>query len=255
MKSIGVNGHHLSEKLRICAEEGLPSGLSLTFSHEETILGTGGALRGFNAADSLLMNGDIYFDMNLQPLFKEFYDTKPLAALGVLSLPEKSCYSSVKIESGGRIRAIGGKREENDYFYCGIAMISEKLMKSIKPGFSDLIAHHLMPAIKEGLIVLGVPLEGLWLDLGNKETFIKNSFLALQRIKNGEMKIDNQQGHLLNGSLISHDAEIGDSVIFEKPSIIGKNSKIENGTVLDGAIVFPGTHVKKGGKVSGIVLS
>lgn len=86
--------------------------LALTYSHERTPLGTGGAvlqaLRSLPEAPALVLNGDSWLDMDLSA-FDAWCEARPQTDAMVLrEVPDVSRYGSVRLD-GERVTAFGEK--------------------------------------------------------------------------------------------------------------------------------------------------
>ena len=94
LKKAGVTGlvinlHHLGEKIRAFVLEKKSFGLSVEYSEEPIILGTGGGIKAArrfleNESEFIVHNGDIYSEINLKELLETHQRERPVATLAVM---------------------------------------------------------------------------------------------------------------------------------------------------------------------------
>ena len=218
-----INTHHLPE-----AWSGFDSERDVTLFHEPVLLETGGGLKNIAAwvsDDALLIhNGDIFSTLPLEKLIAA-HEASGLPV--TLALRSEGIAKHITLDPSGTrvtdIRKLLGK-SEGSHVFSGIYCVS--------PGFLDLIPAgekiSVIPAFLElaktgqlGAIVLD---EGVWLDLGDRE-----SYLQAHR----ELDL---------GPAIHPLATIGIGAIVER-SIVGPGAMIESGAVVRDSVVWPGGRV------------
>lgn len=106
-------------------------GLKIDYSIEDSPLGTGGAillaLNKIKSENVFIINGDTYFDLNLQ-LMRDFFNSKKYEILIALKhLENFDRYGTVKLNND---KIIGFKEKqycESDYINAGIYLLNKKL--------------------------------------------------------------------------------------------------------------------------------
>ncbi|MBF0193585.1 MAG: nucleotidyltransferase family protein [Magnetococcales bacterium] len=166
IEDIVINTWHLADKLTDFVGSGNQWGAKVLFSNEDRLLNTGGGVR--NALDKLgdgptiLVNGDILWSLDLQPLLTKYNPKKMDAMLGLTTNPHyKKSDFSCKAE-GGNIQRAEGK--DDGYTYTGIMIFSpQTLLKyplqpfSLNRFFDDKMVEKRL---------FGLPLHGEWADMG-----------------------------------------------------------------------------------------
>jgi NDP-sugar pyrophosphorylase family protein len=221
-----VNTHHLP-----AAWDGFGSGYDLTLFHEPILLETGGGLKNIGnwlGGDSVLVhNGDIFSTLPLEKLIAAHEASGLPVTLAVRS---EGVAKHIALDpTSARVSDIRNSlgRGEGTHTFTGIYCVS--------PAFLDLIPAaekiSVIPAFLElaksgqlGAIVLD---EGVWLDLGDRESYLK------------------AHRELGLGPEIHPLAKIAPEALVER-SIIGLGAILEKGTTVRDCVIWPGARVTEG---------
>jgi NDP-sugar pyrophosphorylase family protein len=184
---VAVNVHHLAARIEAALGRGNRLGLTITYSPEPILLGTGGCLlplrRYFTGEPFLMLNGDTIMDLDLPAMIAMHRDRGALATMALRETAASEDYSQIEIDANRQIRRMRllvdrAHRRFDDYpdkiaaefgpdlralMYCG-AMICEPAvfeMMPADPPFS-LIADTLAPMVARGLPLSGYIHEGLF---------------------------------------------------------------------------------------------
>lgn len=177
-----INLHHRGNQIRQALGDGSRWGMTIRYSEEPRILGTGGGIRKvakfLSERPFLVINGDIVVEINLDKVI-EFHQRKKAAATLVLREdPEADSWGSIGIDSRQRIRQL---RNQPDWtgeplakrMFAGIHVMDSRVLTRIPPhGFSDIINVYI-EMLKKGEPLFGHPLKGYWMDIGTPERYDK----------------------------------------------------------------------------------
>ncbi|MBI5409704.1 MAG: phosphotransferase [Nitrospirae bacterium] len=208
VNKIGINLHHKKELLEEWLKENLENkntplnpllieGKSIPFEkiiffREETILGTGGALKNAETLLSegafLVHNSDVLSDIILESLLEHHLSSNNLVTLAVHDYPE---FNNVIVDENGFVKAVGagfkpapadGKRTA----FTGIAVYEPDFLKFLPEGASSVVDAWLK-AVNAGQKIgtLDVSRGGFenrpyWSDLGTPEAYASAVFDALR---------------------------------------------------------------------------
>ena len=242
------NIHHHSDRIRdFIGSSNLP-GLTVTFSEEPVILGTGGGLKKceklLGAEEFLLVNSDIITDIDVRLLIRHHQQSGRPGTLALYATPEAESIGYIGIE-GGLVKDFRNQRNTgfvSSLIYTGIAVLSPKIFRFLKEEFSGIVDSGFTGLIDNG--GLGCYLhKGLWMDIGT----MRNYWLAnLDRdgaiaSLAGEMqRVIGMHPHVISPeACVSRDANVTGSVIG-KGCHIGAHSTIMN------SVVLPGVSIKLG---------
>ncbi len=143
-KNIVINTHHLSNKIIRSVGSGKKYGLKITYSHEEEIKGTGGALvtakKIIQKEPFLLISGDLWSDYPIE----KFLDFKLKKAAHLIFVREKKSKDAY-LEAG----IVKNSKTKNNLTYAGIAVINPKIFKGLKEDYYDLWTDLLQKYVKQ----------------------------------------------------------------------------------------------------------
>ena len=143
-KNIVINTHYLSDKIITSVGSGKKYGLKITYSQEEEIKGTGGALvtakKIIQKEPFLLISGDLWSDYP----FEKFLDFKLKKAAHLIFVREKKSKDAY-LEAG----IVKNSKTKNNLTYAGIAVINPKIFKGLKEDYYDLWTDLLQKYVKQ----------------------------------------------------------------------------------------------------------
>jgi len=254
--------------------DGSASGVSLSYSREEQLLGTSGGVR--NAAEFLgdsflVISGDALTDIDLEAMrgFHESHDG--IATLAMKRVEDTSQFGVAIVGADGRVQGFQEKPHPSealsDLANCGIYMFrkeifdffpepgtSEAAGQGDPPGFADW-AMDVFPRLLEGDVPFySHEIDAYWNDIGNLEELRSGNIDALTgavRVdREGELVEGYRSGERMEGEpdlagpvLLGPGCEIGDDVRIDGPSIIGDNVRVGDGSRLKEVIALPGAEV------------
>ena len=167
IRDIVINLHHLGELIEATLGPGHDLGVSITYSHEKTLLETGGgivqALPLLGAAPFLILNGDIWTDYPFERLTDSTHSLgNDLARLVLTQTPAH--------RSGGDF-GLDGERVTRDterpYTYCGVSVLAPELFRNAPRGRFSL-RDLLFDSIARDR-VRGELFQGRWTDIGTPD--------------------------------------------------------------------------------------
>lgn len=177
-----INLHHLGVRLREAVERRYPSTV-ITFSAEDPILGTAGAI--LRAAEAgllpderfLVVNGDLFSTLPLARLSISLEAGSALSALGVVPNSHPEVETPLWGDSHGRLVGVGrrpGSGVTGPWLFTGLQAARSELLGRIPVGISELARDLLVPSVERrdgafSLVPYRVPEEGFWFDLGTRE--------------------------------------------------------------------------------------
>jgi mannose-1-phosphate guanylyltransferase len=236
-----VNTHHLADQVR---EEVLGKNfpLPVTVSPEPAILGTGGAL--WRARDLLgdrpflVVNGDIYTDLDFAAVYAAHLARRPLATMVLRDEPE---FNSV-ILAGERIlgfaaEAAGGPGSHpgRTWAYTGVQVVEPSVFARLPAGFSDIIDVY-QAALAAGDELAGhIDRESFWDEAGDLGRYL-NLHRRLMARRNQNFWVHPR-------------AEVAAGIEVRGFACVGDGTRVEAGAYLEDAVIWPGAVVAAGVRV------
>lgn len=173
-KHFFISTHYLPEVISSYFGDGNKWGIDITYIHEDTPLGTGGALGllplSCHDKSLILINGDILTKVNFDKLLSFHHKNNADATMCVREYEYQVPFGVVEGE-GNVINSIVEKPIQRFFVNAGIYVISPKLLESVRRNsYLD------MPTLLERNIALNnkvikFPVHEYWLDIGRMDDF------------------------------------------------------------------------------------
>jgi MurNAc alpha-1-phosphate uridylyltransferase len=161
-----INVSHLAAQIVDHVGDGARFGLRVAYSREAEPLETAGgiaqALPLLGAAPFLLVNADIYCEVAFRPLLDRSLG-ELLAHLVMVANPPHRPQGDFSL-AAGKVGNVGAPR----YTYAGVAVMSPRLVETVKRGDKAPLAPLLRRAADERRLS-GEVFDGLWQDVGTIE--------------------------------------------------------------------------------------
>jgi len=162
-----INTHHLADKIRAFAGDGSRYGLAITYSYEEELLGTSGALNNFRVglagSDFAVIYGDNLVAYDLAGMFERHEKSGAFMTIAVHHREDVSMSGMVVLDERGMIRRFIEKPPPEDrvsnLVNAGIYICSPDVLSEVPSGFSDF-GRDIIPA----LIARGAPISAFVLE-------------------------------------------------------------------------------------------
>ena len=177
------------EDIRSVLGDGSSLGLRLEYRVEEGELGTAGAVKNcadfIGDEDVLVISGDAACDLDLSALWRRHRERGPAASLALRRDAAPLRYGLAVTDAEGAIRAFVEKprwpQVVTDLVNTGIYVLSPRALAAIPADRPFDFARDLFPLLlQRGELLLGVPLEGYWCDVGTPLSYYRCCVDALE---------------------------------------------------------------------------
>lgn len=290
IREVGINTHHLPNVMReVAMAECARLGLSLHVVDEAgEIQGTGGGIRGLASflrdSDFVVMNGDVLFGLDLQPVIEAHRASKAAATMVLLPMPANEKYNPVELEAQThRVRRIAGVGPGGDalvpWHFSGVHVMTPAVFDFMaRSGAEDINRDVYARMMHAGLTVQGHPLHGeaYWSDLGTPARYAA----AHQALLFGQVPMepfgdaspfsgvkkpgDNFFAHssaVLRDVRVSGPAwfgagcELGQGVRIGAAVSVGPRAKVGPGAMLNRVAVLDGAEVPTGALIEDALIT
>lgn len=225
-----INTHHLPE-----AWEHFGTGKDVTFFHEPVLLETGGGLKNIESwiqnEPLLVHNGDIYSTLPLRELIAAHKASGLPVTLAVRSFGEARHIALNHIED--RVTDIRGMlgKAEGTHVFSGIYCINPEFLELLPKAEKISVIPAFLELAREGKLGAVVLDEGVWLDLGERDSYLKaHRELAM--------------GGAIHPSATVGGARIEGSVIGEGV-IVGEGAQVIDSVIWAGGVILPGAKLHR----------
>lgn len=150
-------------------------GLSLAYSEEQRLLGTGGgvkqALGLASAGLCFVLNGDTWVDLDYAEMQRAHREHRAQLSIAVREVPDVSRFGAVEIESGRLARFLEKGREGPGFINAGVYLLSTDIFAGLMlPEAFSLERDFLVPNLAT-LSPLAFPVTGDFIDIGIPEDY------------------------------------------------------------------------------------
>ena len=245
------NIHHHGNVIRRYIESTNLNGITITFSEEPEILGTGGGLKKCEKLlgddDFILVNSDIITDIDFKALVTQHHRSGCPGTLTLFDTPEAATIGYVGVENGlvKDFRDLRKTGLASSFIYTGVAVLSPKIFRFMKAEFSGIVDTGFTGLIDNGGLSF-YRHEGLWMDIGTMHSYWLANIDTPSLMNNLAQPMKRGLGispHLIApDAIISTDAILSRSVIG-KGCTIGRECTIRKSVLLPGVTVMPGSSI------------
>ncbi|MGE5507704.1 MAG: sugar phosphate nucleotidyltransferase [Chitinophagales bacterium] len=224
--------------------DGQSFGARLTYSKEDTLLGTAGGVKrvaGFFDGTFLVIAGDALTDIDLGAMLAFHRQRGALATIALRPVDDPRHFGVVVTGEDGRITGFQEKPRPEEALSrlanTGIYLFEREVLDLIPAGEVYDFGKQLFPRlVAEGQPFYGYRMDGYWCDVGT----LLQYRLAHQDVLHGLVRL-----HTPGVAVPS----------AERPVVLGEGAVVEPGAVLQGrVIVGPGARVSAGARLLGDVV-
>ena len=180
-----ISTHYKAEMIRNHFGDGSDWGVNIKYLHEDSPLGTAGALGllpdNFTKLPIIMMNGDLLTKVNFERLLDFHHEQGNIATMCIREYDFQVPYGVVSIKNQC-IFSIEEKPVQKFFVNAGIYVIEPKLINSIDGNTYIDMTNLLENQIEKGECVSAFPIHEYWLDIG-----MKNEYEQANREVNGLM--------------------------------------------------------------------
>lgn len=175
VRDIAVNLHHKPDALRSYLGDGSGFGVHITYSHEEVLLGTAGAvkkLERFFKETFLVLYGDVLTDIDLSSLVSFHRQERSLLTMALHEANDPTRCGMVELDAGGRVKRFVEKPRPQEVFSgwanAGVYVVEPQVLGWVpEDAFFDFGSHLIPLLIEKKTPVMGYVSTGYFLDIGS----------------------------------------------------------------------------------------
>ena len=173
---------YMGEQIEAYFQSGEEYGLSISYSYEDSPLGTGGAIRNalsyVSGENVLVLNADTYFHTDYESLLREQLKNKTAMTIASRKIEDISRYGAILKDESGRILRWNEKMSSDraeapcpGEINGGIYVMQKSLIEKIPEGKQSLENDCIPAWLEDGLYLQAVPSDGYFMDIGIPEDY------------------------------------------------------------------------------------
>ena len=252
-------------------------GMHISYSHDplRKPLGTGGPIKKAEKQighDSpfLVLNGDVFADVKYKEILKMHEENGAVATIALHKVKGPSRYGVAELTADNRIKRFIEKPQPKEaptnLINAGVYALSPEIFEYIPHGKAVSMEREVFPKLAEKGMLYGYVHDGLWMDIGKPEDYLKinkillDSLFAQQKLK-VKNDVEIKKPVFFDKVLLGENSVIGPYTVLGRNVTVGKNVHIQESLILPnteisdfasikGAIIGEGAFIGKGAKIS-----
>ncbi len=245
--------------------DGRDFGVNLLYVHEETPLGTAGAVK--NAEQHLdgtcfVFNGDILTSLDLGAMLEFHRQKKSMVTISLVPVEDPTAYGLVELDDDRRVQRFIEKptwdRVTTNLVNAGTYIVEPEVFRYVPPKLYYMFEHGLFPVLLQtGDPMYGYPSNCYWIDIGTPQKYLglhrdlltgrAETVMPGKRLKEGvwvdaECDID-PTAHLVSPVVLGKGVAIGPHSTITGPVVMGDGCRVGRDSVVEDAVIWRETRV------------
>ena len=227
---------------------------------EPAPLDTAGAardlLRGREHGPVIVCNGDILTDLDYGALVAAHHEAGATATIALTRVKDTTTFGVIELGSGNRVLRFVEKPPagtiDADTINAGTYVLSEGAFDGCPETGPLSFERAVFPGlVSRGALVLGVPSDAFWLDLGTPERYLAGHRAVLD----GSCHWPVGEAFAASGSvLVHHDADVAADAVLGECVVIGARTRVGAGAALTATAVFEDVDIGAGATLHDVVV-
>jgi len=269
VKEIVLAISHLAQPIKGYFGDGSRLGVNLSYTIEETALGTAGAVKNaekYLDEAFLVLNGDIFTDLDLTAMMDSHRQRQSLATIALTPVADPTSYGLIETDAQGRITCFlekpGWEQVTTNMINAGTYILEPEVLSSIPPQTNFSFEHDVFPPLLErGEPIYAFPSSCYWMDIGTPEKY-RQLNLDLISGKSNQYHLDPTTGISIGEQsqyhptaeitapvVIGSHCSIGRNARLTGPLVIGTGSTIAEGATVEDSIIWHQVTIEAGAAV------
>jgi NDP-sugar pyrophosphorylase family protein len=248
------------QRIQAVFGDGSAFGKKIHYAVEETPLGTGGAVKNaepFLDDTTIVFNGDILIDVDLEKVVADHRRLKASATLVLTPVENPAAYGLVETDADGRVQRFTEKPKDpsqikTNNINAGIYILETRTLELMPPATNYSIERGFFPALlSRGDFVRAHVHRGYWIDIGTPEKYLQ----VHRDILSGRFPVELDGARRGDGGWVHPSAEVDPAARLEAPYYVGPQCVVEaEATVGRGAVLVSDVRLAAGARVADSVL-
>jgi mannose-1-phosphate guanylyltransferase len=196
-------------------------------------LGTGGPLKKAEKlighdAPFIMLNGDIYADINYRELFETHRKTGALATIALCKVGDPCSFGVADLQ-GNLIRRFVEKpakgQAPSNLINAGAYVLSPEVFRYIPEGRAVSLEREVFPKLAQEGKLCGHCIDGLWIDIGKPQEYLEANKIVLDSISKNVKQENPASFELKSPVALDEGVLIGEKSVIGPYAILGKTSK------------------------------
>ncbi len=217
-------------------------GVRITFVQEKRPQGTASALRHcarhLQSTQCLVVNGDIFTDLNLPAFMTAHRRTHALVTIALNSVTDPARFGLVEVNPDMGIRAVteqpAGDAVLSNEINAGVYLLERRAFEHFPAGATSLERDVFPVMLQQDLPLFGFRSRSYWSDLGTPQEYLQ----AHQEILNRRVIVALRGTEMKPGVWVGDYTRIAANALLRAPLLLGNRVTIEAGAVVGPNVVL-----------------
>jgi len=259
LRDVVATVQYMGASIRNYFGDGSEQGVALTYSVEDSPLGTAGSVmlaRQQLNETFVVISGDSLTDIDLGAAARFHRERKAIATIVLKPVPNPLEYGVVVVDEGGAVQRFIEKPSWgeviSDLANTGIYILDPAVFDFFRPNeVTDWSGEVFPKLLKEGEPVFGWIADGYWEDVGSHAAYMKANFDCLE----GKVKVQLPGDRVGDATWIHPEAEVFPGARIDGPALIGAGAKVRGDAWVNGPTVIGAyTTIDSGVKISNSIV-
>lgn len=258
--------------------DGEDLGLKISYTNEQSPMGTGGALKlaepMLKDDNFIFLNGDVIFNFPFNKLIEAHQQHKGIGTIASKVVSDPSRYGVIiDNEETHEIKSFLEKEQYKPApdekkpmpINAGAYLLEPEVFSYIKPRKKISLEREIFPILVEEKKLFHYPIPGIWKDVGTPSALLEGNILLMKDIlrtnDSGETNIIDETADIHPSVNINPPITVGKNTVIKKnctigPNVvIGDNVLIERGCNISEALLYHEVYVSKSSTVKRSIIS
>lgn len=244
-------------------------GVKMSYSVEDVPLGTAGAVKNaqtFLQDSFIVLNGDIFTDIDLSAMMRRHRENKAVASLALTPVEDPTIYGVVETDSQGRVKRFIEKpspdKVTTNMINAGIYILEPAVLTYMPSNAFCMFERDVFPLLLEkGQAIYGYAFHDYWIDIGTPDKYLRLQHDLLMRYVGkegirfeGESFVD-PSARIEGPAVIGQSCSIGRSCTVRGPVVLGKGCRIEEDAVIEGVVLWDDCYIGRAARLRNCVVA
>ncbi|MHB1131317.1 MAG: sugar phosphate nucleotidyltransferase [Chloroflexota bacterium] len=240
--------------------DGRDFGVNLVYVHEDTPLGTAGAVK--NAEQYLdgtcfVFNGDILTSLDLGAMLEYHRKRQARVTISLTPVEDPTAYGLVELDDERRVLRFIEKptwdRVTTNLINAGTYIVEPEVFRYVPPHQYYMFEHGLFPVLLQtGDAMYGYPSSDYWIDIGTPAKYLglhrdlltgrANATLPGRKLREGIWVDDGCQidptARLVSPVVLGRNVVVGPNATLTGPVVMGSGSRVGRDSVIEDAVIW-----------------
>lgn len=176
VKRVNITTHYQAAKIRDHFGDGSGFGVDVRYTHEDTPLGTAGALGMLGETDEplLVINGDVLTAVDFRAMLAFHKEHDSELTVGVRRYEVSVPFGVVEAD-GARVTTLTEKPSLEFFINAGIYLLEPTVLSHISSGQRIDMTDIIQTLMDQGSVVTSFPIHEYWVDIGQVDDYLQAS--------------------------------------------------------------------------------